>query len=186
MAKKMKQGNQIKHHFKEGNTVNKRNTVSKSDTLEEGSTMNKENAVSSTMSKDNAMDELDLALESMAKEMDEDFMRIGKEIADLYRTICVAAASLPNMCLRTELMEVHNSDDGLMVVFHRDAAEAGRQNNEKNETDGYGCCGGCGDYGDYGDNDDYDGHYGCDDDYDADEDFYDDYDEEEDLLYDGD
>ncbi len=163
----MKQNNQINRHLKEGNPV------------KESSIVEEENA----MNKDYTMDEIDLALERMAKEMDEDFMRIGKELAELYRTICVAAASLPNMCLRGELMEVHNSDDGLMVVFHRDAAKAGRQN--KDEADCHGCCG---DYGNYGcdDHDDYDGHYGCDADYDADEDFYDDYDEEEDLLYDGD
>ena len=153
----MKQNNQINRHLKEGGTV------------KEGRTVKEENA----MNKDYTMDEIDLALERMAKEMDEDFMRIGKELAELYRTICVAAASLPNMCLRGELMEVHNSDDGLMVVFHRDAAKAGRQNKDEDGADCHGdCCG----YGDYG----------CDDDYDADEDFYDDYDEEENLLYDGD
>ena len=166
----MKQNNQINRHLKEGGTVKEGNTV-------------EENA----MNKDYTMDEIDRALERMAKEMDEDFMRIGKELAELYRTICVAAASLPNMCLRGELMEVHNSDDGLMVVFHRDAAKAGHQNKDE---DGADCHGGCGGYGDHdgccGEHDDYDGHYGCDDDYDADEDFYDDYDEEEDLLYDGD
>ena len=165
----MKQNNQINRHLKEENAMNKGNSTSKDNNT----------------SKEYTMDEIDLALERMAKEMDEDFMRIGKELAELYRTICVAAASLPNMCLRGELMEVHNSDDGLMVVFHRDAAKAGRQNKDEDEADCHGdCCG----YGDYGcdDHDDYDGHYGCDDDYDADEDFYDDYDEEEDLLYDGD
>ena len=160
----MKQNNKINRHLKEENAMNKGNSTSKDNNT----------------SKEYTMDEIDLALESMAKEMDEDFMRIGKELAELYRTICVAAASLPNMCLRGELMEVHNSDDGLMVVFHRDAAKTGRQNKDEDEAD---CRGGC---GDYGDQDDYDEHYGCDDDYDADEDFYDDYDEEEDLLYDGD
>lgn len=161
MAKMMKQNEQINRHLKEGNPV------------KESSTVKGENA----MNKDYTMDEIDLALERMAKEMDEDFMRIGKELAELYRTICVAAASLPNMCLRGELMEVHNSDDGLMVVFHRDAAKAGHQNKDE---DGADCHGGCGYH------DDYDGRYGCDGDYDADDDYYDDYDEEEDLLYDGD
>lgn len=78
---------------------------------------------------------LDAILEHLAIEMDKDFMRAGKALAELYRAVCTAAAKLPALELHTELMCVQNSDDELTVIFHRDAAEAGMRGDDEDDDD---------------------------------------------------
>lgn len=93
---------------------------------------------------DSKMEKLDTILEQLAIEMDKDFMRAGKALAELYRAVCTAAAKLPTLELHTELMCVQNSDDELTVIFHRDAAEADMRDDDEDDDD------------DASDNDDYD------------------------------
>lgn len=84
---------------------------------------------------DPKMEKLDAILEHLAIEMDKDFMRAGRALAELYRAVCTAAAKLPELELHTELMCVQNTDDELTVIFHRDAAEAGmRADDEADDT----------------------------------------------------
>ena len=84
---------------------------------------------------DPEMEKLDTILEQLAIEMDKDFMRAGKALAELYRAVCTAAAKLPELELHTELMCVQNSDDELTVIFHRDAAEAGMRGDDEDDSD---------------------------------------------------
>lgn len=84
---------------------------------------------------DSKMEKLDAILEQLAIEMDKDFMRAGKALAELYRAICTAAAKLPELELHTELMCVQNSDDELTVIFHRDAAEASMRDDDEDDDD---------------------------------------------------
>ena len=81
------------------------------------------------------MEKLDTILEQLAIEMDKDFMRAGKALAELYRAVCTAAAKLPTLELHTELMCVQNSDDELTVIFHRDAAENGMHDDDDEDED---------------------------------------------------
>ena len=66
-----------------------------------------------------ALDAIDDLLIEMAKMMDKEFMETGKDLAELYRAVCTAAAKLPEMELNTELMTVVNDENGLAVFFNR-------------------------------------------------------------------
>ena len=81
------------------------------------------------------LEKLDAILEHLAIEMDKDFMRAGKALAELYRAVCTAAAKLPELELHTELMCVQNSDDELTVIFHRDTARTGMRDDEDDDDD---------------------------------------------------
>ena len=54
----------------------------------------------------------DRILDEMAKEMDRGYMEAGKTLAELFRAVATAAAKLPALELRTEMMTVKNGDDG--------------------------------------------------------------------------
>lgn len=99
--------------------------------------MMKENMMKNHKSSKNGpkMEKLDTILEQLAIEMDKDFMRAGKALAELYRAVCTAAAKLPTLELHTELMCVQNSDDELTVIFHRDAAESGMRDDDEDDDD---------------------------------------------------
>lgn len=103
-------------------------------------------------------------LSELAKQVDREFMETGKDLSTLFKTICIMACKLPQMELWVETMHVINNDDGLTVVFHRNAVkeedDSDRDEDESQEDDD-------------AFDDDYD-----DDDYDED----DDYDDEEEML----
>ena len=67
---------------------------------------------------------VDDLLEHIEEDMDQSFMRSGKTLAELFRSVCIAALKLPNLELHTELMCVINDENSLTVIFHRDEAEA--------------------------------------------------------------
>jgi hypothetical protein len=50
-------------------------------------------------------------------------MEAGKTLAELLRAVATAAAKLPDLELRTEMMTVKNDEDGLSIVFKRDEAQ---------------------------------------------------------------
>ena len=62
-------------------------------------------------------------LDHLAAEMDNGFMMAGKNLAELFRAVCIAAVKLPEMDLHTELVSIHNNEEGLTVSFHRDVVE---------------------------------------------------------------
>ena len=117
--------------------------------------------------RDELMKEINDFLEHLEEQMNREFMQAGKTLAELYRAMCTAAAKLPNLELHTELMCVHNDEDGLTVIFHRDVAEgiASDPDDEGGDDD---------DDDEEGDGGDYE--FG---------DYYD-FNEEEEMLYDGD
>ena len=109
-----------------------------------------------------ALDSIDGLLDALTEEMDIDFMEIGKGVSDLFLAVCVAAAKLPFMELKTDLITIIRNEDGLEVQFK----------SKKVDSDG--------DRKDHGilragHDEEYNPFYG----YDTDED-------EEGLLYDGD
>jgi len=59
----------------------------------------------------------------MAKEMDRGYMEAGKTLAELFRAVATAAAKLPDLELRTEMMTVKNDEDGLSIVFKWDESK---------------------------------------------------------------
>jgi hypothetical protein len=75
----------------------------------------------------------DRILDEMAKEMDRGYMEAGKTLAELFRAVATAAAKLPNLELRTEMMTVKNGDDGLSIVFKRDEAKPAFLDDEEEE-----------------------------------------------------
>jgi hypothetical protein len=75
----------------------------------------------------------DRILDEMAKEMDRGYMEAGKTLAELFRAVATAAAKLPDLELRTEMMTVKNSDDGLSIVFKRDEAKPAFLDDEEEE-----------------------------------------------------
>ena len=120
--------------------------------------------------RDELMKEINDFLEHLEEQMNREFMQAGKTLAELYRAMCTAAAKLPNLELHTELMCVHNDEDGLTVIFHRDVAEgiASDPDDEADEDD----------ESDDSNDDDDGGDYEFGDYYD--------FNEEEEMLYDGD
>ncbi len=97
--------------------------------------MRKESMMKDSRKNDPVMNEVDAILGHLAIEMDKDFMRVGKTLAELYRAVCTAAAKLPDLELHTELMCVVNNDDKLTVIFHRDAVEAGMHGLDEEDDD---------------------------------------------------
>ena len=97
--------------------------------------MMKESMMKDSKKNDPVLNEVDAILEHLAIEMDKDFMRAGKALAELYRAVCTAAAKLPDLELHTELMCVMNNEDKLTVIFHRDAAEAGMPDLDDEDDD---------------------------------------------------
>ncbi len=100
---------------------------------------------------------VDDLLEHIEEDMDQSFMRSGKTLAELFRSVCIAALKLPNLELHTELMCVINDENSLTVIVHRDEAEA-KSDENADDSDGM---------NDYSNYDNYD-------------------EEEEERLYDGD
>lgn len=80
----------------------------------------------------------DRILDEMAKEMDRGYMEAGKTLAELFRTVATAAAKLPDLELRTEMMTVKNGDDGLSIVFKRDEAQPAFLDDDEEEERIYG------------------------------------------------
>lgn len=70
--------------------------------------------------RDDAKSVLDRVLEDMAAEMDDAYMSFGKTIAELFRAMCEAAAKLPNIELKTDMLTICNDDDCLSVSFTHD------------------------------------------------------------------
>ncbi len=71
----------------------------------------------------NAMDKKKqekMSVEELVKAMDEDAKHIGLTIADLYRTVTMAMASLPDMELHTELIRLSVTDHGITVHVGHD------------------------------------------------------------------
>ena len=79
----------------------------------------------------------DRILDEMAKEMDRGYMEAGKTLAELFRAVATAAAKLPDLELRTEMMTVKNSDDGLSIVFKRDEAQPAFLDDDEEEEQIY-------------------------------------------------
>ena len=109
-----------------------------------------------------ALDSIDGLLDALAKEMDSDFMEIGKSVSELFRAVCAAAAKLPSMKLSTDLITITRDDDGLMVRFLDKTLNAEYANKERRVSHTH-----------------HEEGYDPFDDFDSD-------DEEEGLLYDGD
>ena len=80
----------------------------------------------------------DRILDEMAKEMDRGYMEAGKTLAELFRAVATAAAKLPALELRTEMMTVKNGDDGLSIVFKRDEAQPAFPDDDEEEERLYG------------------------------------------------
>ena len=80
----------------------------------------------------------DRILDEMAKEMDRGYMEAGKTLAELFRAVATAAAKLPALELRTEMMTVKNGDDGLSILFKRDEAKPAFLDDDEEEEQSYG------------------------------------------------
>ena len=64
-------------------------------------------------------DEVNAVPDMMAEGMERNCMEAGKTLAELFRAMRDAASTLPHLHLRTEMMSVSNSKNGLTVTFHR-------------------------------------------------------------------
>ena len=68
-------------------------------------------------------DIFDHLLEELASEIDTAYMSFGKTIAELLRAMCEAAAKLPNIELKTDMLTLCNEDNRLSVTFMHDPVD---------------------------------------------------------------